>query len=157
MINKKITHHQLNQFCFGLILCDTLIWIILRKKIWFFGINYPLILIIFHSFFSQVTNPSYLINYREIHHNHGLVTTSLGLQIPVDGRHFYDGLMRVRCVANLSPLLWQNGKDDQRFVQRRPALMDNREAMLLGRFNWTIYIFHWTGACGNMGKKGPKT
>lgn len=62
MINKKITHHQLNQFCFGLILCDTLIWIILRKKIWFFGINYPLILIIFYSFFFLAGNESQLFN-----------------------------------------------------------------------------------------------
>ncbi|CAO1430079.1 unnamed protein product, partial [Diamesa hyperborea] len=77
----------------------------------------------------QVTNTNYLVNYRDIYHNHGLVTTSLGLNIPVDGRHFYDGMMRVRCVASLSPSLWQNGKES--VVQRRPALMDNREAMLL--------------------------
>lgn len=82
--------------------------------------------------FIQVTNTNYLVNYRDIYHNHGLVTTSLGLNIPVDGRHFYDGMMRVRCVASLSPSLWQNGKES--VVQRRPALMDNREAMLLGKY-----------------------
>lgn len=82
--------------------------------------------------FIQVTDTNYLVNYRDIYHNHGLVTTSLGLNIPVDGRHFYDGMMRVRCVASLSPSLWQNGKES--VVQRRPALMDNREAMLLGKY-----------------------
>lgn len=63
-------------------------------------------------------------------HSHGLITTSLGLNIPVDGRHFYDGIMKVRCVASLSPSLWQNGRES--VLHRRPSLMDNREAMLLG-------------------------
>lgn len=65
-----------------------------------------------------------------MHHAHGLITTSLGLNIPVDGRHFLDGVMRVRCVASLSPSLWQNGRES--IVHRRPSLMDSREAMLLG-------------------------
>jgi hypothetical protein len=64
-----------------------------------------------------------------MYHAHGLITTSLGLNIPVDGRHFYDGMMRVKCVASLSPLLWQNGRES---IVKKTALMDNREAMLLG-------------------------
>lgn len=78
----------------------------------------------------QVMDPSYLIHYRDMYHTHGLITTSLGLNIPVDGRHFFDGIMRVKCVASLSPSLWQNGRES--IVHRRPSLMDSREAMLLG-------------------------
>lgn len=89
-------------------------------------------------FFQQVTSQNYLISYKEVHHNHGLITTILGLSISVDGSHFYDGMMRVRCVANLSPILWQNGKES--VVQRRPTLMDNREAMLLGKLSHLIII-----------------
>lgn len=65
-----------------------------------------------------------------MYHAHNLITTSLGLNTPVDGRHFFDGIMRVRCVASLSPSLWQNGRES--IVHRRPSLMDSREAMLLG-------------------------
>jgi hypothetical protein len=75
-----------------------------------------------------------------MYHAHGLITTSLGLNIPVDGRHFYEGVMKVKCVASLSPLLWQNGRES--IVQRRPALMDNREAMLLGNMlNLKLHYF----------------
>lgn len=62
-----------------------------------------------------------------MYHLHGLITTSLGLNIPVDGRHFFEGIMRVRCVASLSPTLSRES-----IVHRRPSLMDSREAMLLG-------------------------
>lgn len=41
--------------------------------------------------------------------------------------HFTDGSLRVRCVATLS-LLWQGDKES--ILQK----MDNREAMLLGKF-----------------------
>lgn len=74
-------------------------------------------------------NSNYLTNYRDMYHSHGLITSSLGLNIPVDGRHFFDGVMRVRCVANLSPLL-QNGRES--VLHRRLSSMDSREAMLLG-------------------------
>jgi hypothetical protein len=76
-------------------------------------------------------NSNYLTHYRDMNHAHGLITTSLGLNIPVDGRHFYEGVMRVRCVANLSPALWPNGRES--VLHRRLSSMDSREAMLLGK------------------------
>lgn len=85
-------------------------------------------------FYLQVTDFSYLTHFRDLYHAHGLITTSLGLNIPVDGRHFFEGTMRVRCVASLSPSLWQNGRES--IVHRRPSLMDSREAMLLGNVLW---------------------
>jgi hypothetical protein len=54
----------------------------------------------------------------------------------IDGRHFLDGLIRIRCVASLSPILWRGDKES--IVHRRPALMNEREALLLGEF--TIFI-----------------
>lgn len=81
----------------------------------------------------QVTDPNYLASYRDMYHLHGLITTSLGLNIPVDGRHFFEGIMRVRCVASLSPTLSRES-----IVHRRPSLMDSREAMLLGNYNSTF-------------------
>lgn len=81
--------------------------------------------------FVQVTDSNYLTHYRDIYHNHGLITTTLGLNIPVDGRHFYDGTMRVRCVSNLLPALQINGRES--LTYRRLMSIENREAMLLGK------------------------
>lgn len=40
--------------------------------------------------------------------------------------------MRVKCVATISPVLWRG--DKEKFVQRKtPPLIDNREAMFLGK------------------------
>lgn len=62
---------------------------------------------------------------------HGLKTSILGLQLPVESRQFKDGAMRVRCLASLSPVLWKGTHGT--VVQRRQELVDNREAMLLGK------------------------
>jgi hypothetical protein len=47
--------------------------------------------------------------------------------------HFVDGSMTVRCVASVSPILWQG--DRESVVQRLSPLIDKsiREALLLGR------------------------
>uniref|UniRef100_A0A336LT20 CSON003658 protein n=1 Tax=Culicoides sonorensis TaxID=179676 RepID=A0A336LT20_CULSO len=79
-----------------------------------------------------VTNPEYLIEYPPITHSHGLITTALGLSLTVEPKHFNRGTMHVKCVGDLSPVLWQVGRES--VVQRRPELMDMREAMLLGEF-----------------------
>lgn len=83
-------------------------------------------------FLLQVVRNS-LVYYPEITHAHGLLTTILGLQLVLDGRHFQDGAMRVKCVASVSPILWQGGKES--VVQRRPQTLENREAMLLGKLH----------------------
>lgn len=78
----------------------------------------------------QVTDSNYLTHYRDLYHSYGLITTSLGLNIPVDGRHFFEGIMRVRCVASLLPSLLHR---ESIVHHRRPSFMDSREAMLLVR------------------------
>lgn len=75
--------------------------------------------------------PNALRNYHEVQHLHGLVTAVLGLQLQLESRHFHDGTVRVRCVASVSPLLWQGGKES--ILHRRPsAQYEDREAMRLG-------------------------
>lgn len=72
----------------------------------------------------------YLVNYPDVAHTHGLVTTKLGLQMQLEAKHFKAGAMKVKCVASVSPILWQGGKES---VLRRPQTIENREAMLLGK------------------------
>lgn len=91
---------------------------------------------------------SNLIHYPNITHTHGLVTTIVGLQVVLDGSHFKNGSMRVKCLASVSPVLSMSSSTSSSasgtdgvngginngrisYVQRRP-LLDNREAMLLG-------------------------
>lgn len=78
----------------------------------------------------QVVDDSYLVAYNDTVHKHGLITSMLGLELTVDGRHFQDGEMRVKCLASISPVLWSGDKES--VLQRRRGIIDNREAMLLG-------------------------
>ncbi|BFF91960.1 uncharacterized protein DMAD_10118 [Drosophila madeirensis] len=78
-----------------------------------------------------ILDEHYLYKYNDIVHKHGLITSTLGLQLPLESRHFHDGDMRVKCLASISPVLWKGGKES--VLQRRPGIIDNREAMLLVR------------------------
>nr|NP_651156.1 beaten path IV, isoform A [Drosophila melanogaster]AAF56147.2 beaten path IV, isoform A [Drosophila melanogaster]AAL39249.1 GH12267p [Drosophila melanogaster] len=77
-----------------------------------------------------ILDEHYLHKYNDIVHKHGLITSTLGLQLPLEPRHFHEGDMRVKCLASISPVLWKGGKES--VLQRRPGIIDNREAMLLG-------------------------
>lgn len=79
----------------------------------------------------QVVDGHYLVRYNDTVHRHGLITSTLGLEMTVDARHFNNGAMRVKCLASISPVLWKGGKES--VLQRRPGIIDNREAMLLGK------------------------
>lgn len=81
-----------------------------------------------------------LIHYPDVTHQHGLITSILGMQLILDAHHFHDGAMRVKCVASLSPVLWKGGKES--VVQRRPPTYENREAMLLGNYYIIMYLFY---------------
>lgn len=48
---------------------------------------------------------SSVISYPSIVHQHGLMTTVVGLHIQLDSSHFEDGLMRVKCLTSVSPLI----------------------------------------------------
>uniref|UniRef100_A0A1B6CAG6 Ig-like domain-containing protein n=1 Tax=Clastoptera arizonana TaxID=38151 RepID=A0A1B6CAG6_9HEMI len=73
-----------------------------------------------------VTSREHLHPHPQVVHPHGLITTSLGLRVPVSSNLFLEGNMKIRCAANVSPVLWQG---DQESI----AEVDNREAMLLVR------------------------
>ncbi|KAL1140623.1 hypothetical protein AAG570_000553, partial [Ranatra chinensis] len=79
----------------------------------------------------QVTDPKMLRVYPNIVHTHGLVTAILGLHVTVTSQHFTGGSMKLKCVANVSPVLWQGNRES--VVQRMSPLVDNREALLLGK------------------------
>lgn len=87
----------------------------------------------------QVVDGHYLIRYNDTVHRHGLITSTLGLEMTVDARHFNNGAMRVKCLASISPVLWKGGKES--VLQRRPGIIDNREAMLLGKCHAIHFIF----------------
>lgn len=78
----------------------------------------------------QISNPDDLLRYPTVVHPHGLLTTALGLRLHVTNNHFEDGQMRVKCVASVSPVLWQGNRES--VVQRVAPLIDNREAHFLG-------------------------
>ncbi|KAG8329748.1 hypothetical protein J6590_080055 [Homalodisca vitripennis] len=75
----------------------------------------------------EVTSQNHLVVHPPVVHPHGLVTTSLGLRLPATPHHFHGGNMKLRCVACVSPVLWQG---DMESVVETPLLV-NREAMLL--------------------------
>lgn len=87
----------------------------------------------------QVTSSDALIRYNDTVHKHGLITSTLGLQMTVEGRYFKNGPMRVKCLASISPVLWKGGRES--IVQRRPGVIDNREAMLLGKYSIIYYCY----------------
>ncbi|XP_049799213.1 uncharacterized protein LOC126234552 [Schistocerca nitens] len=63
---------------------------------------------------------------------HGLVSSSLGLRFAVSGAHFVSGSMKLRCVAEVAPVLWQG--DSESVVQRvTPPPNTVREALFLVR------------------------
>ncbi|XP_053690712.1 uncharacterized protein LOC128739259 [Sabethes cyaneus] len=76
-----------------------------------------------------VTDAGSIVHYPRLVNQHGLVTSFLGLAMVVQPRHYIDGLMRIKCVASLSPVLWRNGKES--IVQWEQPTIDNRVAMLL--------------------------
>lgn len=79
-----------------------------------------------------MTSPDVVLRYNNTVHKHGLITSTLGLLMTVDARHFREGAMRVKCLASISPVLWKGGRES--ILQRRPGVIDNREAMLLGKY-----------------------
>lgn len=107
---------------------------------------------------TQVYDSS-VIAYPPIVHQHGLVTTVLGLHMQLDSSHFEDGLMRVKCLTSISPLIpihsismegnaaearesaysgnggSINGNSNRKasHAQRKPPLTDSREVFLLGK------------------------
>uniref|UniRef100_A0A0A9YJJ0 Cell adhesion molecule 2 n=2 Tax=Lygus hesperus TaxID=30085 RepID=A0A0A9YJJ0_LYGHE len=77
----------------------------------------------------QVSDTEGLVRYPHVVHTHGLITTILGLRTTVAPQHFIGGSMKLKCVASLSPVLWQG--EGESIVQSMSPLLDNREAMLL--------------------------
>lgn len=87
----------------------------------------------------QITNPKYVISYPDVHHStHGLISTSIGLNMRINSQYFEDGVLRIKCVASISPTIFLNKETviQQQGLQQFPDIpapsIDSREALFLG-------------------------
>ncbi|CAG5027472.1 unnamed protein product [Parnassius apollo] len=85
------------------------------------GRSYPAAVLSWDIDGEKVTDPALLVEYPPIQHQHGLVSTALGLHVPT-GR-----TMQVRCTARVAPS-WREGSEA---VVGNSQLADSKEAMLL--------------------------
>ncbi|XP_055636999.1 uncharacterized protein LOC129775861 [Toxorhynchites rutilus septentrionalis] len=76
-----------------------------------------------------VMDHNMLVSYPLFYNPHGLITTFLGLNVIMGPQYYENGVMRIKCVASLSPVLWREGKES--ILQWEQPTIDNREAMLL--------------------------
>uniref|UniRef100_A0A8D8GNX4 (northern house mosquito) hypothetical protein n=2 Tax=Culex pipiens TaxID=7175 RepID=A0A8D8GNX4_CULPI len=105
------------------------------------GRSYPASTLQWHLNDQPVTDPASIVQYPRVVNQHGLITSYLGLSMVVQPQHYIDGLMRIKCVASLSPVLWRNGKES--IVQWEQPGLDNRVAMLLvksGSPSWLVSV-----------------
>lgn len=86
----------------------------------------------------QITNPKYIISYPDSH-QHGLIGTAIGLNTRISSQYFEDGVLRVKCVASISPIIWSANRETviqqqglQQFDIPLPSI-DTREVLFLGR------------------------
>jgi hypothetical protein len=91
------------------------------------------------------------VSYPHLVYQHGLLVSTLGLCFSVTSSHFVDGSMTVRCVASVSPILWQG--DRESVVQKVSPLIEKniREALLLGRLV-SIPLLRKSVDVGGLGK-----
>ncbi|XP_065076033.1 uncharacterized protein LOC135699668 [Ochlerotatus camptorhynchus] len=78
-----------------------------------------------------VTEPSMLVPFPRFQNQYGLITSYLGLSVVVGPHYYFNGVMRIKCMASLSPVLWSG--DQESILHWEHPAFDNREAMLLVR------------------------
>lgn len=92
----------------------------------------------------QITNPKYIISYPDVHHTHGLISTSIGLNMRINSQYFENGVLRIKCVASISPSMWTETVIQQQGLQQSPNIpapsIDTREALFLGLLMWLVTI-----------------
>lgn len=105
-----------------------------------FVFHLRLLLISTLSFISrqQITNPKYIVSFADVQHTHGLISTSIGLSMRIGAQFFQDGVLRIKCVASISPILWSGNRETviqqqglQQFEIPLPSI-DTREVLFLG-------------------------
>ncbi|KAK9496558.1 hypothetical protein O3M35_004580 [Rhynocoris fuscipes] len=79
----------------------------------------------------KVSDSYALEHYPTVVHPYGLKTSILGLRTTVHPQYFSQGSMRLKCVASLSPVLWQG--DRESVVQSIAPHFLDKEALLLGK------------------------
>lgn len=73
------------------------------------------------------------MRYTLMTHRHGLVTSTLGLRMRLHAQHLRGADLRARCTARLSAALLT--ADRESLSERVAPLIDNKEALFLGRSN----------------------
>lgn len=86
----------------------------------------------------QITNPKYIVSFADVQHTHGLISTSIGLSMRISAQFFQDGVLRIKCVASISPVIWSGNRETviqqqglQQFEIPLPSI-DTREVLFLG-------------------------
>lgn len=86
----------------------------------------------------QITNPKYVVSFADVQHTHGLISTSIGLSMRISAQFFQDGVLRIKCVASISPVIWSGNRETviqqqglQQFEIPLPSI-DTREVLFLG-------------------------
>lgn len=84
--------------------------------------------------FRQVTDPDLLVEYPPTQYSHGLVSTALGLRVPLTKT------IEVRCTARVAPA-WKEGSEA---VVGNNLITDSKEAMLLGKLLIGLEFSHYS-------------
>ncbi|XP_066996214.2 uncharacterized protein [Anabrus simplex] len=79
----------------------------------------------------EITDPEVMVNFPPIIHVHGLMSSALGLKFKLKGSHFIDGQMKAKCVAKVSPVMWEGDEEDTVERVLPPDMV--REALFLVR------------------------
>ncbi|KAJ2947176.1 hypothetical protein O0L34_g16534 [Tuta absoluta] len=95
------------------------------------GRSYPAAVLSWDIDGEKVTDPNLLVEYPQTQHAHGLLSTALGLRVPLGKT------MQVRCTARVAPS-WREGSEAVVGSQ----LADSKEAMLLVRSSSTFWHVH---------------
>ncbi|XP_056638684.1 cell adhesion molecule 2-like [Diorhabda sublineata] len=92
----------------------------------------------------QIQKQDALISYPDEQHSRGLVSSVLGLKFKLGNHHFRGGSMRVKCVASMTPLLYESDRESVVHTKSLPL----REALLLvksfgsrNEFNIASFLF----------------
>lgn len=90
----------------------------------------------------QQINPKYVIIYSDVYQINGLISTKIGLHMKISPQFFENGLLRIKCVAIISPFnIWSGNKET--FIQQQglqqsdiplPSI-DTREVLFSGEFH----------------------
>ncbi|CAH1169772.1 unnamed protein product [Phaedon cochleariae] len=91
------------------------------------GMSHPASILHWYINEQQIQKAGALVHYPVENHQHGLVSSVLGLRFRLSSHHFRGGSMKVKCRASMMPMLYQSDRESVVQTQTLP----HREALLL--------------------------